>query len=270
MLTHLLKIKDYYHLINDKSRINKLIKEIGYYIDFFFKQFPLSTRISISHNEKMNKIKPCLSFILIPDEKLTQKIKMNEYSIKYKIIKEEIFKIRKKRKMLLNQIKIISNLFLNNDLDIKEELTLIEKLQYSDNSDEDKNNNLIKDTKKILDIKKNKIDYRQIIRDIFTTRLNDFRKDIVEYCLDNTKYLRENNFENFVCFIEFFSLLFCGIKTKYYIDALSYLNMDFYADEKNIMNIAESFHYQAQFRIKDIPIISPNGKKKKLSLYTIE
>ena len=106
---------------------------------------------------------------------------------------------------------------------------------------------------KLLELKKSKIKYKQLIRDIFTSRLNDFRKDIVEYCLDNTKYLREDNFENFVCFIEFFCLLFLGVKTKYYLDELSYLNMDFYADEKNIMNFAESFHYQVQFRIKDIP-----------------
>ena len=39
--------------------------------------------------------------------------------------------------------------------------------------------------------------------------------------------------------------------------------MDFYADEKNIMNFAESFHYQVQFRIKDIPFVAPYGKKKK-------
>ena len=92
----------------------------------------------------------------------------------------------------------------------------------------------------------------------------------MEYCLENTKYLREDNFENFVCFIEFFCLLFCGIKTKYYIDELSYLNMDFYADEKNIMNSAESFHYQVQFRIKDISFIAPYGKRKRHSQYSAE
>ena len=269
MLTHSLKIKDYYHLINDKSRINKLIKDIGFYIDIFFKSFPLSNRISISHNDKMKKIKPCFSLILIPDEKFTQKIKLNEYSTKHKVIKAEILKMRKRRKYLFNEIKVISTLFLNRDIDIKEELNLIEKIEFHP-SDEDKKDSLSKTINKILDINKNKINYRQIIRDIFTSRLSDFRKDIVEYCLDNTIYLRENNFENFVCFIEFFILLFCGVKAKYYIDALSYLNIDFYADEKNIMNIAESLHFQAQFRIKDIPIISQNGKKKKFSLYTTE
>ena len=45
--------------------------------------------------------------------------------------------------------------------------------------------------------------------------------------------------------------------------------MDFYADEKNIMNIAESFHYQAQFRIKDIPNVLPLVKKKKNENETI-
>ena len=46
--------------------------------------------------------------------------------------------------------------------------------------------------------------------------------------------------------------------------------MDFYANEKNIMNFAESFHYQVQFRIKDIPFIAPNGKKKKNLNQTFE
>ena len=55
-----------------------------------------------------------------------------------------------------------------------------------------------------------------------------------------------------------------------FIDEFSYLNMDFYADEKNIMNFAESFHYQVQFRIKDIPFIAPNGKKKKNLNQTFE
>ena len=265
ILTHSLKIKDYYHLINDKISINNLIKDIGSYLDIFFKAYPLSNRISISHQEPMNKIKPFCSFILIPDEKFKNKIKLNEYARKYNKIKEEILKIDKKRKHLFNKIKIISKLFLNNEDEYKRELTLKEQIEYSSN-DEINTNNIKNINSSSSNIIENKINYKKIIKDIFTTRLNDFRKDIVEYCLNNTKYLRKNNFENFVCFLEFFCLLFCGIKTKYYIDELSYLNMDFYADEKNIMNMAESFHYQVQFRINDIPYISTYGKKKKHSL----
>ena len=201
----------------------------------------------------MKQIKPCYSFILIPDEKFKTKYKFNEYSKKYNNIKEHILSYNVKLKRIYS-LKMITTLFST-----KRKLPgLITKLNNKSNSD-----NLNEDTKLLLENKKIKKNYKNILRELFNTRLNDFRKDIVEYCLDNTKYLREDSFENFICFIEFFSLLFCGIKTKYYIDEFSNLNMDFYADEKNIMNFAESFHYQVQFRIKDIPFIAPNGKKNK-------
>ena len=259
ILTHSLKIKDY-HLINDKNNINRLIKDIGNYLDIFFKTYSLSNRIYISHDENMKKIKPYFSFILEPDTKFRIKNKFTDLIIKNQNIKNEIVKINKRIKPIINKMKIINLLFITKYNEDKREPTLMEKLEYK--IDEDIPNI----RSKLLETKKNKIKYRQLIRDIFTTRLNDFRKDIVKYCLDNTKYLREDNFENFVCFIEFFCLLFLGVKTKYYLDELSYLNMDFYADEKNIMNFAESFHYQVQFRIKDIPYIGPPNRRKKLNL----
>ena len=247
-----LKLKDHY-LINDKSIISRLLKDIGNYLDIFFKTFPLSSRINISYQENMKQIKPCYSFILVPDEKFKTKYKFNEYSNKNKNIEEHILSYDVKLKRIYS-LKMVNTLFSS-----KRKLpSLINKLNNESNSDD-----LNDDTKLLLENKKNKKNYKIILRELFNTRLNDFRKDIVEYCLDNTQYLREDSFENFICFIEFFSLLFCGIKTKYYIDEFSYLNMDFYADEKNIMNFAESFHYQVQFRIKDIPFIAPNSKKKK-------
>ena len=233
-----------------------MIKDIANYLDIFFKAYPLSSRINISYKEKMKQIKPCYSFILVPDEKFKTKYKFNEYSIKFQKIKEQILSYVKLKRNY--SLKMMTTLFSTK----KKLPTLINKI---------KDENFFDDaTKKLLENKKNKKPYKNILKELFNTRLNDFRKDIVEYCLDNTKYLREDSFENFICFIEFFSLLFCGIKTKYYIDEFSYLNMDFYADEKNIMNFAESFHYQVQFRIKDIPFIAPNGKKKKNLNQTFE
>ena len=256
ILTHTLKLKDY-HLINDKNNINKLIKDIGNFMDLFFKNYSLSTRIYISHDEKMKKIKPYFSFILEPDIKFKNKNKFTDLIKRNQNIKNEIIKIQKRRNQMMNKVNIINILFLKKDSENKREKTLFEKLKYDQDED------ILNSNNKLLDTKKSKIKYKQLIRDIFTSRLNDFRKDIVEYCLDNSKYLREDNFENFVCFIEFFCLIFLGVKTKYYLDELSYLNMDFYADEKNIMNFAESFHYQVQFRIKDIPYIGPSHKRKK-------
>ena len=112
-------------MTDDKISINKLIKAIASYLDIFFKSYPLSNRISISHEEPMNKIKPCCSFILIPDEKFKNKIKLNEYTRKYNKIKEEILKIDKNKKHLFNEIKNTSKLFLKNENEYKKELKLL-------------------------------------------------------------------------------------------------------------------------------------------------
>ena len=254
ILKYSLKIKDY-HLINDKNNINKLIKDIGNYFDIFYKTYPLSSRINISYQENIKNIKPYYSFILVPDEKFKAKYKFNEYIKQNNKIREHILSINNKLKRNYS-IKLLSTL-LSLRQSSKKLPTLINKITY-----EQTNDLLNSPNQRLLEIKKHKNSYKQILRELFSSRLNDFRKDIVEYCLDNTKYFREDCFENFVCFIEFFVLLFCGIKTKYYIDEFSFFNMDFYTDEKNMMNFAESFHYQVQFRIKDIPFIAPNGKRK--------
>ena len=105
--------------------------------------------------------------------------------------------------------------------------------------------------------KKNQDKYTKLIKEIFCDKLNDFRSEIIIYCLKHSDIdiLINDSFEKFVCFLEFFISLFTGIKTKYYLDELTNLNMDFYADERNLMNYAETFRYKVQFKIKDIPII---------------
>ena len=255
ILKYTLKVQDY-RLIREKEHINKLIKDIGNYLDIFFKAYPLSSRINISHQENMKKIKPSYSFILAPDEKFKIKYKFHEHEKNNQKIKQHILSYDKRLKRIYS-LKILSTLFSKSE-SINKKPSLFNKINSYPNEE-----SLISESQKLLSPRKVKKPYKKILRELFSARLNDYRKDIVEHCLDNTKYLREDNFENFICFIEFFVLLFCGIKTKYYIDELSYLNMDFYADEKNIMNFAESFHYQVQFRIKDIPFVAPYGKKKK-------
>ena len=255
ILKYTLKVQDY-RLIREKEHINKLIKDIGNYLDIFFKAYPLSSRINISHQENMKKIKPSYSFILSPDEKFKIKYKFHEHEKNNQKIKQHILSYDKRLKRIYS-LKILSTLFSKSE-SINKKPSLFNKINSYPNEE-----SLISESQKLLSPRKVKKPYKKILRELFSARLNDYRKDIVEHCLDNTKYLREDNFENFICFIEFFVLLFCGIKTKYYIDELSYLNMDFYADEKNIMNFAESFHYQVQFRIKDIPFVAPYGKKKK-------
>ena len=255
ILKYTLKVQDY-RLIREKEHINKLIKDIGNYLDIFFKAYPLSSRINISHQENMKKIKPSYSFILAPDEKFKIKYKFHEHEKNNQKIKQHILSYDKRLKRIYS-LKILSTLFSKSE-SINKKPSLFNKINSYPNEE-----SLISESQKLLSPRKVKKPYKKILRELFSARLNDYRKDIVEHCLDNTKYLREDNFENFICFIEFFVLLFCGIKTKYYIDELSYLNMDFYADEKNIMNFAESFHYQVQFRIKGVPFVAPYGKKKK-------
>ena len=255
ILKYSLKIKDN-HLIYDKNQIDKLIKDIGYYLDIFFKAYPLSSRISISYQDFMKKIKPCYSFILKPDEEFKKKYKFNEYEKNLKKIKENILSFSKKLKRIYS-LKKISTILSKGSKD-QNVSKLIEKI------------NSFSEEEPLININNSQKPYKKILKEIFCSRLNDFRGDIVDYCLNENKYFRKDSLENFICLIEFFILLFCGIKTKYYIDELSYLNMDFYADEKNIMNFAESFHYQVQFRIKDIPFIAPYGKKKENPNLTFE
>ncbi len=113
MLTHSLKIKDYY-IINDKNNLNKLIKDIGNYLDIFFKAYPLSSRINISHQENMKKIKPSYSFILAPDEKFKIKYKFHEHEKNNQKIKQNILSYDKRLKRIYS-LKILSTLFSNSE-----------------------------------------------------------------------------------------------------------------------------------------------------------
>ena len=58
----------------------------------------------------MKQIKPCYSFILIPDEKFKTKYKVNEYSKKYNNIKEHILSYDVKLKRIYS-LKMITTLF---------------------------------------------------------------------------------------------------------------------------------------------------------------
>ena len=69
---------------------------------------------------------------------------------------------------------------------------------------------------------------------IFCRRLNDFRGEILKHFLERDKEF--NSFEKFVCYIEFFVMLFTGLRVKYYIDELGNLDLDFYCTEKTLMD----------------------------------
>jgi hypothetical protein len=114
----------------------------------------------------------------------------------------------------------------------------------------DENYNLINDD----------VNYKKLLFKIFSERINnDFRINLIEYCINKDTNFNSNNFEKFILYFEYFVLLFSGIKIKYYIDEIGKLNLDFYADEKTYMNLAETFHYQVQFKICDMVIIKNKG-----------
>ena len=74
-----------------------------------------------------------------------------------------------------------------------------------------KNSSIINNNIQIMPKYNNK--YSKLIKKIFCKKLNDFRSEIIIYCLKN--YFFPDNFENFVCFLEFFILIYTGVRTKY-------------------------------------------------------
>ena len=112
-------------------------------------------------------------------------------------------------------------------------------------------------------IRKTKNKYTKLIKDIFCKKLCDFRSELIIYCIKYAAInsLMKDSFEKFVSFLEFFITLYAGVRTKYYLDELTNLNMDFYADENNFINFAETSRYKVKFRIKVIPIIYDSEQK---------
>ena len=104
--------------------------------------------------------------------------------------------------------------------------------------------------------------YKDILKQLF--KMTDLRKDLINYCLDKDEKFENNDFEKFVCYLEYFITLFTGIQVKYSIDELGLLNMDFYASENTFMKMAEILHYVTQFQIRDRSYYKgKKGKSKK-------
>ena len=106
----------------------------------------------ISHKEEISSIKPYFSFILIPDERFKAKIKLAEFAQKNKKIKNEILKMRKKRKHLISEIQTIKTLFLNRESEKK--ITLMDQIVSQPDEQEEKDKLLFSSTSKLLELKK--------------------------------------------------------------------------------------------------------------------
>ena len=231
---------------------------IGKFSDFIFVSLNnninvmnLESRILKSYSKEMRNIKGVFSIVIDISEKF-----------KYK---GGIKKIMEKNRDFITKIhKYLDDNFVENEKNFIEFLSLQELLyknllnkvglsflneNVSQNeilTQNDENYNLINDD----------VNYKKLLFKIFSERINnDFRINLIEYCINKDTNFNSNNFEKFILYFEYFVLLFSGIKIKYYIDEIGKLNLDFYADEKTYMNLAETFHYQVQFKICDMVII---------------
>lgn len=253
-------------VFRDTEIIKKLRHNISLFSKKVYKNNNLEKRIQISYSDQVKLIEPNVSIALQMDNKLKNKKFISEKLKNFRGVKSDIIRNTKlndvrnddpfadlkqgngHRKGLLRKVGIS----LQNESEIEPDISLDYDFEFLE-----KFNN---DEKEKVPKKEKPINYREMIHEIFSKKLNDFRKEIVEYVIDNDNNFEPSNFEKFVFYIEFFIILFSGIRTKYYIDELCYLNLDFYASEKTFMNIAEMFHYQVQFQIMDLPVITSTDK----------
>ena len=260
-------------LLNPEGRIAKhteVLPKLNIVLfDYFnrvFKDNTLEKRIEKSYSDEMKNINVYFSIILKIDRKFKKKQIYKEQKKHFR----GIHNIVKKNSSNLNQK---HNYFedLNpspSNSQIKLKKVYLPKIGNSlknidtnnkNNENEDfffdvKEESILSNDEMIDDINDENADYKLCLENLIVNHLNDFRKDIVQHFLQN-KTKKEITFEEFVYYIEFFVMLFTGLRIKYYIDEMHNLNLDFYASEKSYMNIAETFHYQVQFRIKDITLI---------------
>ena len=258
-------------IAKDTEVLSKLNIVLFDYFQRVFKENTLEKRIEISYNDEMKNINIYFSIILKIDRKFKKKNiykeQIKHFRRVHNIIKknsknlsqphnyfEDLYLSPSNSQITLNKVYLqkIGNSFIKKEADDKNNENQdfffdIKEEEYNDFSE----NEMIDDDN---NDENEEIDYGLLLENLFYNHLNDFRKEIVEYFL-NHKISKEINFEKFVNCIEFFVMLFTGLRIKYYIDEMHNLNLDFYALEKDFMNLAEAFHYQVQFRIKDIPLL---------------
>ena len=235
--------------------IGKLSQFIFVSLNNNIKTMNLEGRILKSYSKDMKNIKGVFSIAIDISEKF-----------KYK---GGIRKIMKKNRDFINKIdKYLDDNFVENEKNFIEFLSLQEilyknllnKVGLSFLNENVSQNEILEKDDENYNLINDDINYKQLLFQIFSEKINDFRINIIEYCINKDTNFKSNNFEKFILFFEYFVLLFSGIKIKYYIDEIGKLNLDFYADERTYMNLAETFHYQVQFKISDLVIIyNKNG-----------
>ena len=253
-------------LEEEETKMIKLKEDIFLHFQKLFNDVNLEERIRISYSDKMKDIKPNYSFAIEMNDDFKNKPFIKSQINDYIFIKKDILK-----NLDLSKEKIISyDPFYslksnskknpeNKKLFPKFAVSLIKKANELEDEDDD-DDELINYRKSFYSNKKEdkKIkSYKDIITILF--KINNFRTDIINYCLERDDKFKNDDFEKFICYLEYFVTLFTGIQVKYSIDELGLLNMDFYSNEDIFMNLAEILHYKVQFQIKDKSYIQ--GKK---------
>ena len=228
--------REYFKYPFDKNDqlFSSLENDIFVHFKTLYKNVSLEERLRISCSEKMNNIKPNYSFALEMNEQLKNRPFVQSQINDYVFIKKDIMK----------------NLDLDKENIFSETPFPILRL------------NNVKKKKKKLYPKDTFKSYKDILKQLFN--ITDLRRELINYCLDNDEKFENNDFEKFVCYLEYFITLFTGIQVKYSIDELGLLNMDFYASENTFMKMAEILHYVTQFQIRDRSYYKgKKGKSKK-------
>ena len=238
-------------------------------INFFklYCQYSLEERLKISY-EEMDSINPNYSFALEMSEQFKKKPFVKKQINDYVFIKNDILK-----NLDLDKEKIISKdpfqdfgvdslENTNKKLFPKYAMSILDKKESDSDDDED----LIEYRESLISHQDDDSlkSYKDVLKQIF--KMNDLRKDLINYCLDNDDEFDNNDFEKFICYLEYFITLFTGIQIKYSIDELGLLDMDFYASENIFMRMAEVMHYIAQFQIRDKSYYKGRRAKGKINI----
>ena len=249
---------------NDKL-FESLSKDIFIHFKTLYKNVSLEERLRISCSEKMSNIKPNYSFALEMNEQLKNRHFVQSQINDYVFIKKDIMKnlgLDKKdffsdTPFPIFRLNSVQN--TNKKLFPKYAKSIHDKEQ--DSSDDEDVVEYRESLISHLDDEPVK-SYKDILKQLF--KMTDLRKDLINYCLDKDEKFENNDFEKFVCYLEYFITLFTGIQVKYSIDELGLLNMDFYASENTFMKMAEILHYVTQFQIRDRSYYKgKKGKSKK-------
>ena len=241
----------------EETKMEKLKEDIFLHFQKLYKNVNLEERIRISYSIKMKNIKPNYSFAIEMNDDFKNKPFIKSQINDYLFIKKDILKcLDFSKEKIISYDPFYSLKF--NSIKNTEKKKLFPKFavslykQNKELEDDDDDEELLKYRKSFYSNKleeKEIKSYKDIIKKIFKT--NHFRTEIINYCLDKDNTFKNDDFEKFICYLEYFITLFTGIQVKYSIDELGLLNMDFYSNEDIFMNMAEILHYTVQFQIRD-------------------